>query len=43
MMKLKIIKTKKEYNAWLDWVDEMFDKKVKVNSLEGETLQVVLV
>jgi HTH-type transcriptional regulator/antitoxin HigA len=42
-MKLKIIKTKKEYNAWLDWVDEMFDKKVKVNSPDGETLQVALV
>ncbi len=41
-MKLKIIKTKKEYNAWLDWVDEMFDKKVKLNSAEGEQVQIAL-
>jgi len=41
-MKLKIIKTKKEYKQYLDWVDEMFDKKTKINTLEGETLQVAL-
>lgn len=41
-MKLKPIKTKKEYEAFLDWVDELFDKKVKPNSPEGEELQVVL-
>jgi len=41
-MKLKIIKTKKEYNAYLNWVDEMFDKKVKPGSAEGEDLQVAL-
>lgn len=41
-MKLKVIKTKKEYQAYLDWVDEMFDKKVKPNSPDGETLQVAL-
>lgn len=41
-MKLKIIKTKKEYNQFLDWVDEMFDKKTKLNSPEGETLQIAL-
>lgn len=41
-MKLKIIKTKKEYAAYLNWVDEMFDKKVKINTPDGETLQVAL-
>ena len=41
-MKLKPIKTKKEYEAYLNWVDELFDKKVKPNSTEGEQLQVAL-
>jgi len=41
-MELKKIKTKKEYQAYLDWVDELFDKKVKPNSPEGEKLQVAL-
>lgn len=41
-MKLKPIKTKKEYEAYLDWVDELFDKKVKKYSPEGEKLQVAL-
>ena len=41
-MKLKPIKTKKEYEAYLDWVDEILDKKVKTNSPEGEELQIAL-
>jgi len=41
-MKLKPIKTKKDYAAFLDWVDVQFDKKVKLNSTEGDTLQVAL-
>lgn len=41
-MRLKIIKTKKDYQAYLNWVDELFDKKVAANSVEGEELQVVL-
>ena len=41
-MKLKIIKTKKEYNAYLNWVDEMFDNKVKPGRVEGGDLQVAL-
>lgn len=41
-MELKIIKTKKQYREYLDWVDKMFDKKVKPASSEGEKLQVVL-
>ena len=41
-MELKVIKTKKQYQEYLDWVDELFDKKVKANSPDGETLQVAL-
>lgn len=41
-MKLKPIKTKKEYQACLEWVDTMFDKNIKPNSPEGETVQVML-
>jgi HTH-type transcriptional regulator / antitoxin HigA len=41
-MELKIIKTKKQYLEYLDWVDKMFDKKVKPNTPEGEKLQVAL-
>ena len=42
-MELKKIKIKKEYQACLDWVDELFDKKVKPTSPEGEKLQVALI
>ena len=31
-MELKIIKTKKKYQEYLDWVDKMFDKKVPMIS-----------
>jgi HTH-type transcriptional regulator / antitoxin HigA len=41
-MELKIIKTKKQYQLYLDWVDKMFDKKVRHNTPEGEKLQVAL-
>ncbi len=41
-MKLKPIKTKKEYEAYLDWVDSLFDKKLKPNSQQGEQLQIAL-
>ncbi len=41
-MKLKPIKTKKEYKDFLDYVDELFDKKVKPHSPEGEELQIAL-
>lgn len=41
-MKLRPIKTKKEYLAYLERVDELFDKKTKPNSIDGETLQVAL-
>lgn len=42
LMKLKVIKTKKEYTAYLNWVDEMFEKNVKPGSAEGDGLQVAL-
>jgi len=41
-MTLKVIKTRKEYQAYLDWVDKMFDKKITSGSPEGEKLQVAL-
>lgn len=41
-MELRIIKTKKQYQQYLDWVDNAFDRKVKPNSPEGEKLQVAL-
>jgi HTH-type transcriptional regulator / antitoxin HigA len=41
-MKLKPIKNNKGYEAYLEWVDEQFDRKIKPNSSEGEVLQVAL-
>lgn len=41
-MELKIIKTKKQYQEYLDWVDKQFDKKVKSHSPQGEKVQVAL-
>ena len=41
-MKLKLIKNNKEYETYLEWVDKQFEKKVKRNSRQGESLQVVL-
>jgi HTH-type transcriptional regulator / antitoxin HigA len=41
-MKLKPLKSKKDYQTYLEWVDKLFDKKVKANSPEGEVLQVAL-
>lgn len=41
-VELKIIKTKKQYQSALKWVDNMFDRKVSPISPEGEKLQVVL-
>ncbi len=42
-MKLKVITNKREYEAYLEWVDDKFDKKVKPNSPEGEKLKVALI
>jgi len=41
-MNLKIITSKKEYQLYLDWVDDMFNKKVSPDSPDGERLQIVL-
>lgn len=41
-MELKIIKTKKQYQQYLNWVNELFDKKVKPNTPEGEKLEAAL-
>lgn len=41
-MELKLIKTKKQYQTYLDWVDGMFNKKVKPNSPEGNEVEVAL-
>ncbi len=42
-MKLKVITSKREYEASLEWVDKMFDKKTKPTSPVGEKLQVMLI
>ena len=41
-MELKIIKSKKQYQEYLNWVDKKFDKKIKPTSPEGEKVQVAL-
>jgi HTH-type transcriptional regulator / antitoxin HigA len=41
-MQLKPITSKKEYEQYLEWVDSLFDKKIKPNSEQGRTLQVAL-
>jgi HTH-type transcriptional regulator/antitoxin HigA len=41
-MELRIIKTKKQYEQNLNWVDAQFNNKVKLNTLQGEKLQVAL-
>jgi HTH-type transcriptional regulator/antitoxin HigA len=41
-MELKTIKTNKEYQACLDWIDEQFDKKVKPDSGDGGKLLAAL-
>lgn len=41
-MELKIIKTKKQYQEYLDWVDKQFDNRVKPHSQLGEKVQVAL-
>ncbi len=41
-MELKVIKTSKEYNDFLNWIDTMFDKQVDPDSEEGEKIQMAL-
>jgi len=42
-MELKIIKSKKQYQQYLDWVDAQFNDKVKASTPLGEKLQVALI
>ena len=41
-MNLKPIKTEEQYEEYLEWIDEQFNKKVPSNSSEGEQLAVAL-
>ena len=41
-MELTIIKNKKQYGKYLEWIDEMFNAKVKPNTPQGDKMQVVL-
>jgi HTH-type transcriptional regulator / antitoxin HigA len=41
-MKLKPIKTIKDYETYLEWIDQQFDKKVGPNSPEGKILKKAL-
>jgi HTH-type transcriptional regulator/antitoxin HigA len=41
-MELKIIKTKKQYEQYLNWIDVQFENKVKSTTPQGEKLQVAL-
>lgn|SRR5699024_10729403 len=41
-MELRPIKTEKEYDFYLDWVDQQFDKGIEPSTREGEILQVAL-
>ena len=41
-MELAIIKNKKQYQEYLDWVDKEFNNKVKINSSQGKKVQVAL-
>jgi HTH-type transcriptional regulator / antitoxin HigA len=41
-MKLKPLTTKKDYEAYLKWVDTLFDKNPKPSSPDGQILQVAL-
>jgi HTH-type transcriptional regulator/antitoxin HigA len=41
-MKLQLIKTEEQYESYLNWVDEMFNKGVDPCSAEGEKVQIAL-
>ena len=41
-MKRKIIKTTKDYQEVLLWIDKMFDNKTQPNTEEGKQLQIAL-
>ncbi len=41
-MELRIIKSKKQYEDYLHWIDVQFDKKIKPNTSLGEKLELAL-
>ncbi len=41
-MQLSKIETENQYQQYLDWVDKMFDEKVKPNSKEGKKVKLAL-
>ncbi|WP_411274856.1 helix-turn-helix domain-containing protein [Daejeonella sp.] len=41
-MELKVIKSEEQYQEYLNWVDELFDKQLSPDTKEGEMLQVAL-
>lgn len=41
-MKLSVIKSETQYEQYLDWVDEQFDKKVAPETPDGKKLEVAL-
>lgn len=41
-MELSIIKNEEQYEQFLNWVNEMFDRKVSPDSPEGKKLEVAL-
>lgn len=41
-MELKVIKSEEQYQEYLNWVDELFDRQQSPDTKEGEMLQVAL-
>lgn len=41
-MELKIIKTKKQYETYMQWLHESFEKGIKPSTPEGEKIQIAL-
>lgn len=41
-MKLRIIKTDKDYETLIDWIDTQFDLNIPPDSPQGEKLQIAL-
>lgn len=42
-MELKVIRSEEQYQEYLNWVDDLFDKQLSPDTKEGEMLQVALV
>jgi HTH-type transcriptional regulator/antitoxin HigA len=41
-MRLKVIKSKKQYQEYLDWIDKKFQSKINPGSARGKKMEVVL-